>query len=84
MKTFLLSATILVFVLLLIVFFQNLPNSANGLWILFVQFDQNSTASLAITALAGLGFLAGSLSTMLIVNLISEGKNDEAPGGSNW
>lgn len=84
MKTFLLTATILVFVLILIIFFQNLANAVDGLWILFVQFDQQSSASVAIVVLTGLGFVTGVLSTMLAVSLINAGKDDEAPGGSNW
>jgi hypothetical protein len=84
MKTFLLTATILVFVLILIIFFQNLANAVDGLWILFVQFDQQSSASVAIVVLTGLGFITGVLSTMLAVNIINEGKDEEAPGGSNW
>lgn len=84
MKTFLLSATILVFVLILIIFFQNLASSVNGLWILFFYFNQNSSAPLAIAVIASLGFASGALSTMLILNLINQSKDEEAPGGSNW
>lgn len=84
MKTFLLTATILVFVLILIIFFQNLANAVDGLWILLVQFDQQSSASVAIVVLTGLGFISGVLTTMLAVTLINEGKDEEAPGGSNW
>ncbi|MCC6643760.1 hypothetical protein IT411_03350 [Candidatus Peregrinibacteria bacterium] len=84
MKQFLLSATILVFVLIIIVFFQNLANTVDGLWILLYQFDQQTSASLGVIVLCGLGFLAGALSTCLAISIVNEGKDEEAPGGSSW
>ncbi len=84
MKQFLLSATILVFVIILIVVFQNLANTVNGLWILLYQFDQQTSATLAVIVLCFLGFISGVLSTALAISIINEGKDEEAPGGSNW
>jgi hypothetical protein len=84
MRTFLLTATIFIFVIILIIFFQNLANSVTGLWITLFQFDQNASASVAVFVLCGIGFLAGASTTMLITTLISEGKDEEAPGGTNW
>ncbi len=84
MRTFLLSGTILIFVIILIVFFQNLANTITGLWILFYQFDQTTSASLGVFILTGLGFICGAITTMLITTLITAGKDEEAPGGSNW
>lgn len=84
MRSFLISATIAVFVLILIVIFQNLANNVDGLWILIFQFDQQTSATLAVVVLTALGFFAGVLATMLAITLINLGKDEEAPGGSNW
>ena len=84
MRTFLLSGTIVIFVIILIIFFQNLANTITGLWILFYQFDQESSASMGVFVLTGLGFVFGAMTTMLITTLITASKDDEAPGGSNW
>jgi hypothetical protein len=84
MRSFLISATIAVFVLILIVIFQNLANNVDGLWILVFQFDQQTSATLAVVVLTALGFFAGVLATMLAITLINLGKDEEAPGGSNW
>lgn len=84
MRTFLLSATILVFVIMLIIFFQNLANTMTGLWILLYQFDQKTSASWGVFFLCGLGFVAGAITTLMITTLINAGKDDEAPGGANW
>ncbi len=84
MRTFLLSSTIVFFVLILIVLFQNIANSVDGLWILFYQFSQGTSAAWGVTVLAGMGFLAGVLTTMLTITLINMGKDQEEPGGSNW
>ncbi len=84
MRTFLLSGTILVFVIILIIFFQNLANTVTGLWIMLFQFDQKASASLAVFILCGIGFLAGSITTLLITTLVNAGKDEEVPGGANW
>ena len=84
MKTFLISATIFVFVLILIIIFQNIANTMNGVWVLIMQFDQQTSASLGIIVITTLGFFAGVLSTCLAINLVNEGKNEEEPGGANW
>jgi hypothetical protein len=84
MRSFLLTATIVVFVLILIVIFQNLANNVDGLWILIYQFDQQTSATLGVVILTAMGFAAGVLSTMLAITLINLGKDEEAPGGSNW
>lgn len=84
MRTFLLSGTIFIFVIILIIFFQNLANTVDGLWILFYQFDQQNSASWGVFILCGLGFVAGAITTMLITTLITAGKDEEAPGGANW
>ncbi len=84
MKTFLISATIFLFVVVLIIFFQNLSNTVDGLWILFYQFTQTDSASAAVVIVTALGFITGVLSTMLMTSLISSTKEEEAPGGDNW
>jgi len=85
MKTFLISAVILVFVILLIIFFQNFLNTYQyGISMLFYSSSQQDSPVLAIIALSGLGFIAGVLSTMLMMNIINSSKDEEAPGGSNW
>lgn len=84
MKSFLISSTIFVFVLILIVVFQNIANTMNGVWILLAQFDQQTSASLGVIILSVLGFLAGVLSTSLVITLVNEGKNEEEPGGATW
>jgi hypothetical protein len=84
MRTFLLSGTIIIFVIILIIFFQNLANSVTGLWIMFFQFDQNSSASMAVFILCGVGFLSGAITTLLLTTLVNSSKDEEAPGGANW
>lgn len=85
MKTFLISSVILVFVILLIIFFQNFLNTYQyGISMLFYSSSQQDAPALAIIVLSGLGFIGGVLTTMLAVTLINSGKDDEAPGGSNW
>lgn len=84
MKTFLISSTISVLVIILIIFFQNLSNTVYGLWFLFYQFSQTDSASFAVLLISAMGFVAGVLSTMLVTSLISMNKDEEAPGGSNW
>lgn len=84
MRSFLLSATIIIFVLILIVIFQNLASTVDGLWILIFQFDQQTSATVAVIVLSAMGFFAGVLSTMLAITLINMGKDEEAPGGNNW
>ena len=84
MKTFLISSTIFVFVIILIIIFQNIANSMTGVWILLIQFDQQTSASLGIIVLTVFGFVAGVLSTALAMSLVNEGKNQEEAGGANW
>ena len=84
MRTFLISATIFIFVVILIIFFQNLSNTVYGLWILFYQFSQKDSASMAVLVVSALGFIAGVMSTLLLTSIISMNKDEEAPGGSNW
>jgi hypothetical protein len=84
MKTFLLASTILVFVLILIIIFQNIANTMNGVWILLSQFDQQTSASFGIIVITGLGFIAGTLTTLLVTNIINSGKDEELPGGASW
>lgn len=84
MKTFLLTATILIFVLILIIIFQNIANTMNGVWILLSQFDQQTSASIGIIVITALGFIAGTLSTLLVMNIINSGKDEELPGGASW
>ena len=84
MRSFLLTATIIIFVLILIVIFQNLASTVDGLWILIYQFDQQTSATVAVIVLTALGFFAGVLATMLAITLINMGKDEEAPGGNNW
>lgn len=84
MRRFLLTSTIIIFVLVLIIIFQNLANTVDGLWVLLYQFDQATSATIAVIVLCGLGFFAGVLSTMLTITLVNIGKDEEAPGGNNW
>lgn len=84
MKTFLLSATILVFAIILIIIFQNIAGTVSGLWILLYTFDQQTSSSFAVIILTGLGFIAGIITTALAISIINEGKDDEAPGGTTW
>lgn len=84
MRKLLLGTTIAVFVLILIILFQNIANTVDGLWILIYQFDQSTSATWGVIVLSGLGFIAGVLSTMQAITLINLGKDEEAPGGSNW
>lgn len=83
MKTFLLSGTILIFVLILIVIFQNIAGG-NSISVLFFDYSQNEGYLTPLVIMAFLGFLGGALSTMLIAQLISASKDEEAPGGNNW
>jgi Kef-type K+ transport system membrane component KefB len=83
MKTFLLSSTVFVFVLILIAIFQNIASTMNGVWVLFYQFDQTTSASLGIILISGIGFIAGVLSTALAMTLVNS-KDQEEPGGANW
>lgn len=84
MKTFLISATIFVFVLILIIVFQNIANTLSGIWILFTQLDNQTSASLGIIAISAVGFIAGVLSTLLAFTIINESKIDETNGAANW
>ena len=68
----------------MIILFQNIGNYVNGDYILFYYYTQSDSAASFILIIAGLGFVAGALSTALAVSIISEGKNEEAPGGSSW
>ena len=83
MKTFLISATIAIFTLILIVFFQNLASSFDGVWILFYQFSQQDSAALGVFLLEAMGFIAGVLTTMLAI-VILNASNTEEPGGASW
>lgn len=83
MKTFLISATIFVFVIILIIIFQNIGNSMN-IYILLIQITQNDSAAFPIIVISALGFVSGVLSASLAFTLINEGKNEEEPGGANW
>lgn len=84
MKTFLLSSLILVVVIIMIILFQNIAGTVNGASILFYFYTQEDSAASFILITAGLGFVAGALSTALAVSIISEGKDEEAPGGASW
>jgi hypothetical protein len=83
MKLFLLIALIIVSALILILFFQNLWATLDGVGFLFFQFDQESSAGVALLAYMFVGFLAGLLAASLAYTLINEGEQEE-PGGSNW
>ncbi|MGL5831083.1 MAG: hypothetical protein ACRCZE_02940 [Candidatus Altimarinota bacterium] len=83
MKLFLLIALIIVSSLILILFFQNLWATLDGVGFLFFQFDQESSAGVALLAYMFVGFLAGALATALAFTLVTEGDQEE-PGGSNW
>lgn len=84
MRKLLFGSTIAVFVLILIILFQNIANTVDGLWILIYQFDQSTSATWGVIVLSTLGFIAGVLTTMLTISLVNLGKDEEAPGGSNW
>ena len=84
MKTFLLSSLLLVLAIILIVIFQNIGNYVNGNYILFYYYTQADSAASFITIIAGLGFLAGVLTTALAAVIINEGRDEEAPGGAGW
>ncbi len=79
MKQFLLAAVIFVFVIIAIVIFQNIAQTLEGIWILIYQFDGQTTASLGLLALIGLGFIAGLLSASLFQSILSS-KDEEPPG----
>ncbi len=83
MKTFLISATITILTLILIVFFQNLAGSFNGVWILFYKFTPQDPAALGVFLIEAMGFIAGVLTTMLAI-VILNGNNQEEPGGVSW
>jgi hypothetical protein len=55
----------------------------DGVGFLFFQFDQESSAGVALLAYMFVGFLAGLLAASLAYTLINEGEQEE-PGGSNW
>jgi hypothetical protein len=84
MKQFLLVASIFVYVLLLIIVFQNIGGTFEGIWMLFILFDQNSNASVGLLIISGLGFLAGVLTTALALAIIKQKDALEEPGGSSW
>jgi len=84
MRTFLISATIFVLVLILIITFQNLASTCAGFWVLFISIDQQSSASTLVLFLTGLGFFLGVLATSLVMSLLNSSKDTEEPGGSNW
>lgn len=83
MKTAIISATIFVFVLILIIIFQNI-SGGNYVYVLFFYYTQTDGYVTPMIVMSGLGFLGGALSTMLIAGLITTSKDEEAPGGSNW
>lgn len=84
MKTFLISATIFFLVIILIVVFQNISSTMNGVYILLMYFDQQTSATLGILIITALGFIEGVLATFLAMSLVKDSKNEEEPGGANW
>ncbi|MBD3270634.1 hypothetical protein GF376_03850 [Candidatus Peregrinibacteria bacterium] len=80
MKLFFLVTNILTLTVLLIILFQNIPNSFN-LSVLFFTINSGFTG---VLILLGLGFFAGLLAAGLGISVLNSNNNDEEAGGASW
>ena len=83
MKKVIIGLALLVLMVIMIVIFQNI-SGGNYVYVLFFYWTQSDGYVMPLLVMAALGFVGGALCTMLIADVITSSRDEEAPGGANW